>query len=539
MAKRAGAPTKWLWTLQSPDGEIYRTDNLLAFLASRPEDFPNTKNAYQSIYRVKKISPEKYKGHRYNGWLVINVEPNIVSPRLINLAGKRFGSLTVLYRVIGASPTTWRCRCDCGAEKNVLASNLSNGRATSCGCHVTANVANNGNHQGIFVDLTGLRFGKLQAIFYDSRRHKWVCRCDCGGSCALATTYLTNGSRTDCGCEAAKASAKRAEAGATGNVMGTNVNTIQHIMDGKIRTTNTSGATGVRIFRRQSGLVYGARISVRGKEINLGIYHTMEEAIKARKAAEEKYFGGILEAYRNNAYGDPGTPSPDQSGPLYSLRARRIAAGLTMTDLSRRVGISYPFLNNLEHLRRVGSKACLAALAEALDCTVEDLAAKPDTPTDTVPSTVRPKSYRIAIPSLRAKRISLSLRQVDLAELTGLSVQTIHRSESGHNVDFETCEKICDVLGCTVEDLTDMPEPSSVARGFSRPVPTLFARRFSAGFTQAELAERVGVHPVSISLYEHGRAAGINTCRKLAESLGCTVEDLCRNPDDDNSKEPT
>lgn len=248
----------------------------------------------------------------YKGWFVLNIEPNIVSPKLVNLAGQRFGSLVVLYRVVGAIPTTWRCRCDCGATKDVLASNLVAGRITSCGCRSTANVAKIGKHQANFLDLTGLRFGKLVAVFYDSRRRKWVCRCDCGGSCSLATTYLTNGSRTDCGCEAAKAAAKRAKAGSTGNVMGTNVNMIQHIMDGKIRTNNTSGVTGIRIIRRQSGVVYGARINVRGKEINLGIYHTMEEAIKARKAAEEKYFGGILEAYRNSASGDSAIPSLEQ-----------------------------------------------------------------------------------------------------------------------------------------------------------------------------------------------------------------------------------
>lgn len=373
--RKTGAPTKWLWTLKSPDGQIFRTDNLLAFLTSRPEDFPNPKNAYQALYYVRKVFSSKPDGHVYNGWLILNIEPNIVSSRLVNLAGQRFGSLVVLYRVVGAGPTTWRCRCDCGATKDVLASNLVEGRITSCGCRATANAAKIGKHQANFVDLTGLRFGKLVAVFYDNLRRKWVCRCDCGGSCMLATTYLTNGSRTDCGCEAAKAAAKRVQDGTNGNVMGTNINAIQHIMDGKIRASNTSGATGVRIIHRQSGVVYGARITVRGKDINLGLYQSMEEAIKARKGAEEKYFGGILEAYRKNA--DAPT-IPDNPGPLYSLRARRMAAGLTITDLVRRVGMSYSYIRNLETLQQPGSNAVRSALAKALGCTVDDLCYNPD-----------------------------------------------------------------------------------------------------------------------------------------------------------------
>lgn len=303
MARIAGGPTEWLWTLQGPDGQIHRTDNLHAFLAARPDDFPAPSTAYNAIMVYLRRRPQGSSGecYVYNGWRVIERIPNVISHRLVNLAGQRFGSLVVLYRTIGPSRTTWHCRCDCGNVKDVLATNLVEGRVTSCGCRATANVAKIGKHQAGFVDLTGCRFGRLYVEFYDSRRRKWVCRCDCGGSCALATTYLTGGSRRDCGCEAAKAAGERVKAGANGNVMGTNVNTIQHIMDGRIRTTNTSGVTGVTVVRRQAGYAYKARIVVRGKEIHLGTYGTMAEAVKARKSAEEKYFGEILSEYRKQA----------------------------------------------------------------------------------------------------------------------------------------------------------------------------------------------------------------------------------------------
>lgn len=52
------------------------------------------------------------------------------------LDGQRFGRLTVV-REIDRSPTDRRrvlCRCDCGAECEVFACNLTNGHSLSCGC---------------------------------------------------------------------------------------------------------------------------------------------------------------------------------------------------------------------------------------------------------------------------------------------------------------------------------------------------------------------------------------------------------------------
>lgn len=381
MSRIKGSPTRWIWTLQSPDGQIYRTDNLRAFLASKPYEFESPSSAYQTLTYIRNhLHDVSDRRRSYMGWVVIDVGPNVVSPKLVNLAGQRFGSLVVLYRTIGPTRTTWHCRCDCGAEKDVLATNLVEGNVTSCGCRATAKTAKIGKHQAGFVDLTGLRFGKLVAEFYDSRRRKWVCRCDCGGSCTLATTYLTNGSRTDCGCEAARAAGERVRAGLNGNVLGTNVNTIQHIMDGKLRATNTSGVTGITLVRRQYGTVYRARIVVRGKEIKLGTFPTMEAAVEARKAAEKKYFGKILEAYRSSAA--PADPEPQKSSgklaPLYSLRSARKAAGLKQSELAKMVGTSPVYVSMLETLRSSGSRAMREAIAAALGCTVEDLCSRQD-----------------------------------------------------------------------------------------------------------------------------------------------------------------
>lgn len=55
--------------------------------------------------------------------------------KLIDLTGKKFGRLTVLRRVENHGERAfWRCKCDCGNEKDIAGSALRYGRSTSCGC---------------------------------------------------------------------------------------------------------------------------------------------------------------------------------------------------------------------------------------------------------------------------------------------------------------------------------------------------------------------------------------------------------------------
>lgn len=55
----------------------------------------------------------------------------------------------------------------------------------------------------------------------------------------------------------------------------------------KIYSTNTSGFTGVY----KEGNKWRARIRVDNRMLSLGVFVNIEDAVKARKEAEEKYFG--------------------------------------------------------------------------------------------------------------------------------------------------------------------------------------------------------------------------------------------------------
>lgn len=121
-----------------------------------------------------------------------------------DLLGKRFGSLVVIGRVPNDSwnHPRWLCRCDCGMETEVQASNLRRPRSPtrSCGCR-----------RRQIIDLTGQRFGKLLCLDYELRdvpdknrinkqRAYWRCLCDCGRLRYVTATNLRKGNTTSCGC---------------------------------------------------------------------------------------------------------------------------------------------------------------------------------------------------------------------------------------------------------------------------------------------------------------------------------------------------
>lgn len=131
--------------------------------------------------------------------------------KTVDLSGKRFGALTVLFRV-GDHITTggnhhhmYRCRCDCGKELDVQGGLLKNGNVKSCGC-----MRNSWISKSKQLDLTGMRFGKLTVLFQTNdyispsgtdKRTRWHCRCDCGNECDVTSHSLQSGFRISCGCE--------------------------------------------------------------------------------------------------------------------------------------------------------------------------------------------------------------------------------------------------------------------------------------------------------------------------------------------------
>ena len=207
------------------------------------------------------------------------------STKRLDLAGQRFGMLTVLRRAenIGRD-TAWLCRCDCGSELAVRTGYLRKGMTHSCGCDFRDNKLAGTTR----LDLTGQRFGKLTAVKplgKSGQTYKWLCRCDCGNECAVAVANLRNGHSRSCGCES------KLPIESLHYVDGTNVELIRK---NTMRANNTSGVVGVERFRQDR---WRASICFKGERHFLGLYDRFEDAVRVRKEAEEQYFGAFLADY--------------------------------------------------------------------------------------------------------------------------------------------------------------------------------------------------------------------------------------------------
>ena len=208
------------------------------------------------------------------------------STKKLNLTGQRFGMLTALHRAenIGRD-TAWLCRCDCGNEVVVRTCYLRKGTTHSCGCDFREKRLEGTNR----LDLTGQRFGRLTAVKplgKSGQTYKWLCRCDCGNECAVAVANLRNGHSQSCGC---------ANGNALEHVHYVDGTCVELIRNNPIRSNNTSGCTGV-VWRRSLGR-WSADIGFKGERHFLGLYDSFEDAVRARKEAEAKYFGSFLATY--------------------------------------------------------------------------------------------------------------------------------------------------------------------------------------------------------------------------------------------------
>lgn len=208
--------------------------------------------------------------------------------QLPNLVGQRFGMLTVVEQAASGKDgkRRWVCQCDCGKETTVLGQNLTRGGTVSCGCKKRN-------------DLTGQRIGTLTVLERSDRyatrgkrtQQLWKCVCDCGEVTYKATDVLTNPDRSMCRACAGKYGAEKARAN-VGYAEGTQLAKIRVESD---KSDNLSGVRGVYYDGKRGK--YRARIKFKRKIYNLGYFTNLEDAVKARKHAEEEYFERFLETH--------------------------------------------------------------------------------------------------------------------------------------------------------------------------------------------------------------------------------------------------
>lgn len=142
--------------------------------------------------------------------------------RNLDLVGRKVGRLTVLeYKGVVNYTRTWWCRCDCGNERLVSTSNLTQEKVKSCGCIMKerkerkerkgqpkqkrapsiAKTPRTGRPT-TFPFVQDARYARLTTIAdtTGNRRRLWTCRCDCGTVKDLFVERIVSGRTKSCGC---------------------------------------------------------------------------------------------------------------------------------------------------------------------------------------------------------------------------------------------------------------------------------------------------------------------------------------------------
>lgn len=221
--------------------------------------------------------------------------------KFIDLTGKRFGCL-VVKNFVGFNKyktSKWLCLCDCGAECYALASSLGCGNKKSCGDKKHKRIVNRVEFDNccayIYVS------GREQPAIIDKEDYQKIKEFHWNNEKPYSYTTSTVQSnkkkkiirlhRLILGIDDENIFVDHINGNPLDNRK-TNLRTAtiqQNSYNHKVRSNNTSGATGVKLIKKNN--TWNARIVINKKEISLGCYKTFEEAVKARKDAEIKYFG--------------------------------------------------------------------------------------------------------------------------------------------------------------------------------------------------------------------------------------------------------
>lgn len=232
------------------------------------------------------------------------------------LIGKKVGKLTVIgfdkiiYKTDSKGKNRnqgyWLCKCECGNEVSISRNVLVSNKTKSCGCLKKESAQRREKEKTI--DLTGKRFGDLLVIGLERKELRtysngdsrtinfWKCMCKCGNEVILPTHILKDG-RTK-SCEDAKRNASKTYTQIGNEYKKENIlkeGTRLDNLSGKLSKANTSGVRGVS-FKKDKNK-YKATIGFQKKTYFLGYYDNLEDAKKARKKAEEKYYKPILQKY--------------------------------------------------------------------------------------------------------------------------------------------------------------------------------------------------------------------------------------------------
>lgn len=235
--------------------------------------------------------------------------------KFIDLTGMTFDKLTVIKRVDNYISSNekrfvyWECRCECGNIVVVRGNDLKSKKTKSCGClRSKQNDYNLTGPYGIGYTFKGEEFwfdledyDKIKEYCWHINPDGYVCTRVLNKTLFLHRLIIlpSDGMEIDHIDHNKFDNRKK------------NLRIVTHYQNclnkGKYRS-NTSGNTGV--YLRKDRNIWKSYITVNKKRIHLGYFEDKEDAIKARKEAEEKYFGEY--SYDNRMKGDENNEQKSQ-----------------------------------------------------------------------------------------------------------------------------------------------------------------------------------------------------------------------------------
>ncbi len=158
-----------------------------------------------------------------------------------------------------------------------------------------------GGHSRQKLDLIGHRYGQLTVLAPAENigsRTAWRCRCDCGREIVIRSDRLRSGRTKSCGCEYGGCPEEMHRSnGAAGRASLTYIDgtCVEMLATKTVRSNNTSGVPGVEWWTTKQR--WRAAICFKGRRYSLGTYARFEDAVKARKRAEEELHDRFLSEY--------------------------------------------------------------------------------------------------------------------------------------------------------------------------------------------------------------------------------------------------
>lgn len=152
-----------------------------------------------------------------------------------------------------------------------------------------------------YKDISGQKIGMITVIKYshsDKNGHAYfLCRCECGIECTIASSNLLSGRVRSCGCIGkSNRQAARKKTHEESVETGTNIGKIKSTKPHK--SNKTTGIRGVCYIKSQG--MYKAYITFQKKKYVLKTSPDIEKCIEARKQAEKEVFGNFLEWYEEH-----------------------------------------------------------------------------------------------------------------------------------------------------------------------------------------------------------------------------------------------